>query len=1002
MQDNQVNFYEVKQEFNAFWGNKIYERGKGYRQYQRWEWFTEQRVYPSGNRPAQSIAYKERLEFDQSYPSTNSRSANWQPWGPSSWTTVPSGYNPGIGRVNFIIEDPNNSNILFLGAPSGGLWKSFDAGVNWAPLTDDFTAIGVTGIAINPNNSNEMYIATGDGFGADTYSVGVFKSFDGGLNWSPTGMSNNVTDFIRSRRIKIHPSNSDILFLATNAGLYKSQDAGDNWTLITSGSFRDIEFHPTNNDIVYASTNQIYRSTDGGDNFSLISAGTPPQNEVNRMELAVTPDDPDRVYAVCGDAGNASFYGLYRSNDSGATYTLISNSPNLFGYSTDGNDSAGQSWYDLAIAADPNNADHVFIGGVNVWETTDGGNSFTINSHWIYPSTYNYTHADIHALDFYGNNLYCGSDGGVFKSTDFGNTFSDLSDGIEVTQFYRISGSPQNSNIVIGGTQDNGSNLYDGNQWTHVMGADGMQARIDPSNPNIMYCAMQYGNLHASYDGGQDWFWIFNGDTENGNWVTPYEVNGNGEVFIGYENVWLSQDNGASFNMYSTNFNDGERIRCLTLAENDSETVYISFIDGIYRTINDGATWQNITSNLPNLVISDIEVHPSNRDIVYVSLSGYDQGEKIYVTTDGGSTWENISQNLPNLPANTVVFQNGSNGGIYIGTDVGIYFKDSTLSNWQSFNSGLPNVIVSDLEIHYGASHIKAGTYGRGLWVSDLYSLSQLLPEAGFEPEPFSRICPGDSISFTDLSINAVPSWTWYFPGGSPSTSTLQSPNVSYSSPGVYEVSLVMSNANGTDSTAQTIEVIYGEQNIDIELNTDDYPSETSWTIVDQGGNIVFEGDNYGNANSSYNQSICLDSGCYVFTIYDSYGDGICCDFGNGSYSIEVGGDLIGDGGDFNSSEEIDFCIESTLNFAINKPEKTSFALKLFPNPSNELITCSPSENLGEYSLIIFNAMGQIIFQKKELSGDYTLDIQNLSIGSYFLKASSEHGILREKFQVVR
>jgi PKD repeat protein len=1002
MQDNQVNFYEVQEEFNAYWGERDYERGKGFRQYKRWEWFTEPRVYPSGDRPANSIAFQERAAFDQAYPSNGSRNANWQPWGPSSWTTVSTGYNPGIGRVNFIVEDPNNSDVLYVGAPSGGLWKSTNAGADWEPLTDDFSAIGVTGIAINPSNSQEIYISTGDGFGGDTYSIGVFKSNDGGNTWMPTGMSNDVTDFIRTRRLKMHPTNPNILLLATNQGLFKTADGGDNWDLVANGNFRDIEYHPTNDQIVYASTNRFLRSVDGGDNFSFVNTGTPTANQVNRMELAVSPDDPDRVYAVCGDAGDASFYGLYRSDDAGVSFSLTANSPNIFGYSTIGDDTAGQSWYDLAIAADPNDADHVFIGGINVWETTDAGSTFTINSHWIYPTTYNYTHADIHALEFYGDRLYCGSDGGIFISYDQGGDFIDLTDGLEITQFYRIGGSPQNSNVVIGGTQDNGSNLYDGNQWTHVMGADGMQARIDPSNPNIMYCAMQFGNLHASYDGGQDWFWIFNGDFENGNWVTPYDVNENGNLYIGYENVWLSTDNGMSFNMYSTDFTSGDRIRCLSLAKSDLETVYISYNDLIYRTINDGASWQNITANLPGQVITDIEVHPTNRDIVYVTLSGYTAGEKIYLTTDGGGSWDNITQNLPNLPANTVAFQEGSNGGLYIGTDVGIYYIDSTLSNWQSYDAGLPNVIVNDLEIHYGANHIKAGTYGRGLWVSDLYSPSELAPVANFSYKDFSKLCHGDSVSFTDLSLNASPNWTWYFPGGSPSTSNLASPKVSYSSPGVYEVSLVMGNAFGTDSIAQTIEIEFGDRLFDMALTTDDYPTETTWTIVNEDSEIVAQGGNYGSANTLYNETVCLDSGCYVFTIYDAYGDGICCDWGEGGYIIEVGGDFVAEGGEFNNSEEVHFCVESSLNVEIQHPTHIAHAIKLFPNPAQEEFTLMPSENIGEYELVIYDAMGKVVFHDSKIKGTYSLNIEHFNIGTYFIKASSKEGVFRDKLQVLR
>lgn len=999
MHDSDENFFDVQEAFNDEWENKEYEKGNGWKQFKRWEWFMEQRVYPSGNRLPAKAAFIERKEFDALYPASGQRTSNWQPMGPDDWNSI--SYNPGLGRVNAIYEDPNDSQTIYAGTPSGGLWKTEDGGNAWLPLTDEFSAMGISGIAVDPGNSQTIYVATGDGDGADTYSIGVLKSEDGGQTWQNTGITHNISQFITCRKILMHPNNSNVLFVATKQGLFKTTDAGDSWVQVESGSFRDIEFHPTDNNIVYASTDSFYKSVDGGDTFAQINTGLPNSGDVNRMEIAVSPDDPNRVYALCGDISNQSYLGLYRSDDSGNSFQITANSLNLFSSYEDGIGNGGQSWYDMALAVETNDADHVFVGGVNVWESFDGGDNFIINSHWVYPASHNYTHADIHTLDYYGNNLYCGSDGGIFISQNNGVDFQDLTPGMEISQFYRMGGSPQNTQLVIGGTQDNGSILRSGGVWTHVKGADGMEAAIHPANADIMFCTQQTGKLHRSTNGGNSWSFIFDGDGENGGWVTPYQVLANDDVIAGYENVWRSNDNGNSFTQIS-NFTGGETIRDLEIAPNDINTIYICFSDAVYRTINNGANWVDITNNLPNLVVTDMAIHPENRDIVWVTTSGYSLGKKVYVTTDGGNSWQNISLNLPNLPANAIVFQEGSDGGIYVGMDVGVFYTDSTLGNWQSYDSGLPNVIVSELEIHYSSNQIKAATHGRGIWYSDLYTPSNLLPEADFSTSSTSMICETDSIYFTDASIYASPNWAWYFPGGNPATSQLSNPGVLYSSQGNYTASLVVSNANGTDSIAKPVTVSFGDEVLSINITTDGYSNETSWTVTDENNNTIASGGVYAQNNTLYQEMLCLVPGCYEFTISDSYGDGICCSFGMGSYDVELNGDLIASGGEFDFSEITPFCIDEDSSLVLNE-EKLSSQFKIFPNPASDVVQIIPNEVNKNYSVKIYDTSGKLIHESNTNTGSYEIKVNSFQSGIYSLQILTDGNQLQfYKIQVVR
>lgn len=842
MEEQNANFYDIQESFYKHWDGKTYEKGKGWKQFKRWEYFMEPRVYPTGKITNPGLVFEEHQKFQKLYSpkkKTNNKAANWTPLGPTNWNSI--GWNPGIGRINAVTVDPNNSNVIYVGAPAGGCWKTTNGGNTWNPLTDDMATLGVSGIAVDYNNSNIIYIATGDGDGNDTYSIGVMKSTDGGATWNSTGLNWSTTQSRVMRKIIIDPNNSNILFVGTSNGLYKTIDAGLNWSSVLGGSIRDVEFNPANTNTVFACTStSFYKSLNGGNSFSNITNGVPGSN-VGRLSIAVTASDTNYVYLLASNAGDASFLGLYRSTDAGNSFSLRTNSPNVFGYNTNGGDSGGQSWYDMALAVSPTNKNEVYTGGINVWKSTNGGSSLTALSRWNWPTgSYEYVHADIHTLDFYGNTLFCGSDGGIFKSTNAGNTFTDLTAGIQNSQFYRLSNSVTNSGTLMGGTQDNGSFMLKNGTWTHVTGGDGMECIVDYSNANTMYSSSQFGNLYKSTNGGASFNGITGSIGDQGAWVTPYTldpVNPN-TIYLGYHDIYKSTNGGNTWNTISS-FSAGGDLKSLVVAPSNNNTIYCASDNIIYRTTNGGSNWTNITSGLPGNAITYITVHNTNSNILWVSLSGFTNGNKVFKSTNGGNTWTNVSGNLPNLPINCVVYENGTNNGIYVGTDMGVYYKNDDMSLWQTYMDGLPNVMVYELEIHYGTGKLRAATYGRGIWESDLFVTAPPIAQF-FTPD--TVLCPNGCAKFTNTTPNLGLNWQWYFPGGTPSTSTALNPVVCYPSIGSYPVSLVVSNPQGSDSAyvANYINVQNATGGINIPI-VEGFEASTTipagWTVVndDQG-----------------------------------------------------------------------------------------------------------------------------------------------------------------------
>ncbi len=720
------NVNELRSAFNEWFMTHDQGKGTGYKQFQRYLEFVGPRAYPDGIFPenANWKAYKQK---EETRLKTSSLGANWTPMGP---VDVPHGLNgggpAGAGRINCISFHPTDPDIFYVGAPSGGVWKTTDGGSQWSCSTDQLPALGVSDLAINPQDPRILYMVTGDKDGGNscpTYSYGILKSINAGETWEATGLVHETAAQRRMRRILVSPSNPDILITAGNPGLFRSVDAGDNWELIRSGDFFDLEFKPGDPSIVYACTgNSIFKSNDEGLNFVQVTEGLP-DTGVGRTEMAVTQANPDVVYAVMSNS-DSGYKGLYKSSDAGETWVAKSTEEtiNIFSYALDGSGDTGIAWYAIALSIDQEDEDIVYSGSVNLWGSSDGGETWELTAHWYGAEGNPYVHADQHtlAVNPLNNICYSGNDGGLYKTLDKGNSWIDISDGLSILQIYRMGASYSNPDIILEGSQDNGTFMYNAGSWNSVAGGDGMECAVDPVSDNIVYASYQNGALLRSDNQGQNWKDIRAAD--GGAWITPFQISpmNPNMIVAGYHAVYLSGNRGDTWHQISNDLAGESWLTEISFAPSNDAFIYVSAGSSLWGTQNRGDSWKTLSQNLPDLQIENILVAPSEPEKLWVCFSGYTEGEKVFYSDDGGENWINYSEGLPNIPVNCLEVNKLSRYALYAGTDLGVFYRNPDMDSWLPYDDGLPNVIVNTLTINYKISKIRAATFGRGIWESPI------------------------------------------------------------------------------------------------------------------------------------------------------------------------------------------------------------------------------------------------------------------------------------------
>ncbi len=691
-----------------------------------------QRAYPTGE--IKPDAYSKAIQWKKEQANRSSNAdVIWEFSGPN---------NIG-GRITDIEIPIDQAETYYVGAASGGIFKTTDGGANWNPIFDEQEMLSIGDMEISKNNTDVIWVGTGEvnaGGGSLAYDGnGMFKSADGGITWESKGLPNVGS----IGKVLIDPNDDQTIFAAamgplfrkdTERGVYRSTNDGDTWEQVLfvsdSTGIIDMSIHPTNGDILYAAswerirrtnnrqyggeTSRIYRSQNGGDNWTELTNGLPSNaNDKGRISIDISQSNPDVLYAFYTDKiGNVE--GTYRTDNGGDSWTQVNSINNGTSY----------HWWFGGIFVDPTDENVIYNSGFVMEKSIDGGNTWS--------STFSNVHVDQHAVAFNASvpdEVLIGNDGGLYISSNNGNT-SIKDNTLPITQFYRFYVDAQNANKVYGGTQDNNTirtttgGLDD---WQSIFGGDGFQPLVDPSNTNVIYALSQRGNLGKSVNNGASFSGaltgIPGGDTNNWDTVITFDPADSQTLFYGTQKVYKTTNAAGNWTAISPDLSNGPHsgnlafgtVTTIDVSPLDSNVIYAGTDDGnVWVTQDGGSNWDLISAALPDLWTTKVLASREDLSSVYVTFSGYRYGEDnghVFKSSDYGANWVDISTDLPDIPVNDIL--KDSYGNLFLGTDIGVLASLDEGVNWQPLGLNMPSVVVNDMYIHEATEYLYVATYGR-------------------------------------------------------------------------------------------------------------------------------------------------------------------------------------------------------------------------------------------------------------------------------------------------
>lgn len=726
--------------------------------FERWKWYWRDRLTEDGKFPDLQRQWALYNSITHDSKSINRSAVEWKHEGP----VENSGGYWGMGRAVHIAFHPSLTNVFYVASPNGGLWKTTDNGLTYESIADNLPYQPVGIVIVDPRAPNTLYITLGEKEGWWQYSMGVYKTIDGGKNWKPTGLNWKLTDNRVIYALEMNPQNTSILLAATSDGMYKTWNGGNSWEKIRAENFSDVKFMPGDTNIVYAATNdywgasEVLKSIDGGNAFNKV---TNFGFQKVFIKFATTLDDPTYVGLNMSVDGAKKFY---LSKNAGESFEYVSDMPENF-----------------VMYFSQKNKNTMYCGYVVIYRSDDEGKNWFQITNWWNSGDYPEVHADHHFIahhPVYKDELYFCCDGGVYRYHENTDQWDELVNGLAVTQFYKLAISTTNPPVIIGGSQDNGGWIKrsDGS-WGNTNGGDAMSQVIDPTNQNIGYTEYWGGNAVYRTTSGfahLDDITLNIGAELPGQWVTPFSLNPkNPKTFIiGFNDVFVSHDRCNTFHKISDNLtgNKDNDLREVKISPVDTNLIIATRANIMYSTKDFGKTWKQYTL-VTGLEITGLEFHPKDTNRLWCTRGGYGT-IKVMTSKNKGTSWTNLTGNFVNTPVTCITYDEASNL-LFVGSDFGVFFTNADSINWQYYGNGLPHTTVTDIKIHKTLRKLFVSTYGRGFYSIDLpectsveNNISFKIDKQDYKTGDSIFVCAGSSILLK--ARDSLPgTYHWMSPG---------------------------------------------------------------------------------------------------------------------------------------------------------------------------------------------------------------------------------------------
>lgn len=841
----QPNVFHIDSLYSSYYRTHDFEKNYHTQYYKRWRKSVIPFVTATGEvqKPAPDAS-----KLHSTRPRSNSR-ASWQALGPFRTYDDQNTMITDQTNVYSIDQCAASPNVMFCGTETAEIYKSSDGGQTWFCVSEDVVLYnGVTAVEVDPTNAQNVFAGSGD------Y---LLRSTDGGVTWNAVITSSNLN----ANEILVNPANPNLVLVAADKGLYRSTDGGQNFTQLFTDDCYDVKLRPGSPGVVYLLKNnptlirsEFFISSDTGLTFTIQTSGwyssTDPARNDGGSRIGVTPADPQRVYAyLIGESkpNDVGFIGLYKSTDGGQTWTLP-NGPDGGPYSTSHPNLAQgtptwnyhQGFYNCAIMVSNTNADSILIGGLNTWRSNDGGSTFSSVSGYVGGPLG--MHVDMQDFRATPGGYWLTCDGGIYFSNDFYTaTYAAKMDGVRGSDYWGF-GQGWNDDITTGGLYHNGNTAsnetYPAGTNLQLGGGEPASGYINPGGGRRAYSSDIGGAVIPAAIGQpinrfsvgmfpNESYWAAESSEME---FLPDCYN---HIYLGKDNnLWKSTDGGAAFNLvnaFGTNAN--ARVHHIEISRSNTNVMYVSQRPAtgntgyLFKSTDGGATWSPITipaSSGGNRSRILLALSPVNSNLLFLAYPGGSNGNKVFKTTDGGVTWTNLTTtDLNGEEVRSLVHIGGTNDGLYAFTFNSVYYRNASSGVWNEVNTGLPTLLNSDLaKPFYRDGKIRVATYGKGIWESALEEQPAApIAKAMVDKLAYELYCEVDTFYYDDYSIlnHTGASWSWSFPGGSPSSSTLRNPKVVYNTPGTYQAYLTVTDA-ANQSGSDTISVVVSAYQLATQL----------------------------------------------------------------------------------------------------------------------------------------------------------------------------------------